>query len=96
VRCKALYGPFTAVAVPGAVCQPEALEVGRKGLTNRVRAERRLHVARLKNKYGDARLTDLRNFLTIDCPNRAIRSIHAQCEAKYDPPPETKRELPTW
>jgi hypothetical protein len=22
--------------------------------------------------------------------------VHAQCAAKYDPPPETKREKPTW
>jgi hypothetical protein len=53
-------------------------------------------VPRLQAKHGDARLTDLRTFLTADCPNRAKRSIHAQCAAKYDPPPETRRERPTW
>jgi hypothetical protein len=49
-------------------------------------------VARLQAKHGDARLTDLRALLTADCPNRAKRSIHAQCAAKYDPPPETRRQ----
>jgi len=53
-------------------------------------------VARLMAKHGDARLTDLRSFLTADCPNRAKRSIHAQCEAVFDPPPETRRERQTW
>jgi len=62
------------------------------------RCERRgvYSVARLMAKHGDARLTDLRSFLTVDCPNRAKFSIHAQCEAKFDPPPETRRERPTW
>jgi hypothetical protein len=53
-------------------------------------------VARLQAKHGDARLTDLRAFLTADCPNRAKRSIHAQCQAVFDPPPETKRGRLTW
>jgi hypothetical protein len=63
-----------------------------------VRCERRgvYSVARLMAKHGDARLTDLRSFLTADCPKRAKRSIDAQCEAKFDPPPETRRERPTW
>jgi hypothetical protein len=65
------------------VCEP----CGRRGIYS---------VARLQAKHGDARLTDLRAFLTADCPNRAKRSIHAQCAAKYDPPPETRRERPTW
>jgi hypothetical protein len=47
------------------------------------------------SKYGDARVADLRSFLTADCPKRAKRSIDAQCEAKFDPPPETRRERPT-
>ena len=51
-------------------------------------------VARLMAKHGDARLTDLRSFLTADYPKRAKRSIHAQCESKFDPPPETRRERP--
>jgi hypothetical protein len=41
-------------------------------------------VARLRAKHGDSRLTDLRTFLTADCPKRAKRSIHAQCAAKYE------------
>ena len=47
------------------------------------RCERRgvYSVARLMAKHGDARLTDLRSFLTADCPKRAKRSVHAQCEA---------------
>ena len=53
-------------------------------------------VARLMAKHGDARLTDLRSFLTADCPKQAAFSIHAQCEAKFDPPPETRRERPAW
>jgi hypothetical protein len=53
-------------------------------------------VARLQAKHGDARLTDLRTFLTADCPQRAKSSIHAQCKAIFDPPPETRRERPTW
>jgi hypothetical protein len=55
-------------------CKP----CGRKGVYS---------VARLQVKHGDARLTDLRTFLTANCPNRAKRSIHAQCAAKYDPSP---------
>ena len=41
------------------------------------RCERRgvYSVARLMAKHGDARLTDLRSFLTADCPKRAKRSI---------------------
>jgi len=58
------------------------------------RCERRgvYSVARLMAKHGDARLTDLRSFLTADCPKREMRSIHAQCEALFDPAPETRRE----
>ncbi len=66
-----------------------------------IRCERRgvYSIARLMAKHGDARLTDLRSFLTADCPKpqkRDKRSIHAQCEALFDPPPETRRERPTW
>jgi hypothetical protein len=53
-------------------------------------------VARLQAKHGDARLTDLRSFLTADCPERERKSIHAQCKALFGPPPETRREKPTW
>jgi hypothetical protein len=45
---------------------------------------------------ADARLTDLREFLTADCPQRARKSIDSQCQAAFDPPPETRREKPTW
>jgi hypothetical protein len=58
------------------VCKP----CGRKGVYS---------VARLQAKHGDARLTDLRGFLTAGCPNRGWRS---QCAAVFDPPPETRRE----
>jgi hypothetical protein len=35
-------------------------------------------VARLRAKHGDARLTDLRGFLTADCPQRARKSIEGK------------------
>jgi hypothetical protein len=50
---------------------------GRKGVYS---------VARLQAKHGDARLTNLRAFLTADCQNRVKRSIHAQRRAVFDPP----------
>jgi hypothetical protein len=53
-------------------------------------------VGRLQAKHGDARLTDLRSFLTADCPERSRQSIHAHGRALFDPPPETRRERPTW
>jgi hypothetical protein len=56
----------------------------------------RCSVARHMAKHGDARLTDLRTFLTADCPQRARKSIAAQCQAMFDPLPETRREKPTW
>jgi hypothetical protein len=55
----------------------------------------RYSVARLMSKHGDARLTDLRTFLTADCPQRARKSIDARCQALFDPLPETKRERQT-
>jgi hypothetical protein len=65
------------------VCKP----CGRKGVHS---------LARLHIKHGDTRLTDLRSFLTADCPQRARKSIDAQCQAAFDPPPETSRERPRW
>jgi hypothetical protein len=53
-------------------------------------------VARLIAKHGDARLTDLRIFLTANCPKRASFRPTDQCSAIFDPPPETRRERPTW
>jgi hypothetical protein len=53
-------------------------------------------VARLIAKHGDARLTDLRTFLTANCPKRATFMPTDQCRAIFDPPPETKGEKPTW
>jgi hypothetical protein len=56
----------------------------------------RYSVARLLSEHGDARLTDLRDFLTADCPQRARKSIDAQCQAVFDLPAETRRERPTF
>jgi hypothetical protein len=56
----------------------------------------RYSVAGLISKHGDARLTDLRDFLTAGRPRRARKSIDAQCQAVFDPLPETKREKPKW
>jgi hypothetical protein len=49
---------------------------GRKGVYS---------VARLQAKH-----TDLRGFLTADYPERARKSIDAQCQAAFDPVPETR------
>jgi hypothetical protein len=54
------------------------------------------NVAKLQAKHGDAKLTDLRDFLTADCPLRARKSIDTQCQAIFNPPPQTRRERPTW
>ena len=62
----------------------------------RCQRKSRYSVYRLMAKHGDARLTDLRGFLTADCPQRTRKSIDAQCQAVFDPPPETRRERPTW
>ena len=56
----------------------------------------RYAVATLTAKHGHARLTDLRSFLSADCPKRAKCSIGARCDVKFDPPPETRRERPAW
>ena len=56
----------------------------------------RYGVAGLMAKHGDARLTDLRQFLTATCPRRGNFMGTDQCKAIFDPPPETKRERPTW
>jgi hypothetical protein len=52
----------------------------------------RYSVARLMTKHGDAKLTDLRTFLSANCPKRASFKPTDQCKAIFDPPPETKRE----
>jgi hypothetical protein len=41
-------------------------------------------VAKLRAKHGDARLTDLRVFLSADCPKRASARIQDQCRAIYE------------
>jgi hypothetical protein len=41
---------------------------------------------------NDERLTDLRDFLTARHPQRARKSIDAQCQTVFDPPPETRRD----
>jgi hypothetical protein len=60
-------------------------QCGRKGVYS---------VARLQTKHGDARLTDLRRFLTADCAKHNDFQGMDRCKALFDPPPETKRERP--
>jgi hypothetical protein len=53
-------------------------------------------VARLQAKHGDAKLPDLRRFLSNDCPkHKAVEGVD-RCQALFDPVPETRREPPTW
>jgi hypothetical protein len=54
------------------------------------------NVKNLVAKHGDARSTDLRAFLTANCPKRGNYKRTDQCQAVYDPPPETRRERPMW
>jgi hypothetical protein len=56
----------------------------------------RYSVAGLMAKHGDARLTDLRRFLTADCAKHNDFQGMSRCNAIFDPPPETRRERPTW
>jgi hypothetical protein len=51
------------------VCQP----CGRRG---------RYNVARLMEKYGDAKLPDLRQVLA-SCPKAKSHSIHDRCKVRY-------------
>jgi hypothetical protein len=51
-------------------------------------------VARLFAKHGDARLTDLRRFLTADCTKHNDLQGMDRCQALFDPPPETRRDKP--
>ena len=60
---------------------------GRKGIYS---------VARPQAKHGDARLTDLRRFLTAGCSKHNDYQGMDRCKAMFDPPPETRRERPTW
>jgi hypothetical protein len=65
------------------VCKP----CGRKGVFS---------VARLQAKHGDAKLPDLRRFLSKDCPKHLAVEGVDRCQALFDPTPETRRERPTW
>jgi hypothetical protein len=56
----------------------------------------RYSVARLQDRHGDATLTDLRRFLTANFPKRDRFMSADQCEAKFNPAPEMRRERPTW
>ena len=47
-----------------------------------VRSPRPHNVARLMEKYGDAKLPDLRHVLA-DCPKAKSFSIHDQCKVRY-------------
>jgi len=80
----------------GAVTLSDLMDPALTLVCARCQRKGRYSVARLMSKHGDARLTDLRTFLTADCPQRARKSIDAQCQAVFDPPPETRRERPTW
>jgi hypothetical protein len=53
-------------------------------------------VARLQAKHGDAKLPDLRRFLSNDCPKHQSTDVANRCQALFDPPLETSRERPTW
>jgi hypothetical protein len=56
------------------VCNAEACK--RRGVYN---------VERLKAKHGDARLTDLRSFLTAGCPKHVTFENMSRCEASFEP-----------
>jgi hypothetical protein len=60
-------------------------------------SDRRGHcgVARPRAKHGDARPTDLRQFLTAACSKRENFMGTDQREAVFDTPAETRRERPT-
>jgi hypothetical protein len=45
--------------------------------------EGRYSVARLKAKYGNPALLDLRAFLSADCPKRASLSVYGRCQARF-------------
>jgi hypothetical protein len=52
--------------------------------------------ARLMAKHGDAKIPDLRRFLSADCPKHKLGATANQCQALFDPQPELRRERPTW
>jgi hypothetical protein len=60
---------------------------GRKGVYS---------VARLMAKHGDAKIPDLRRFLSADCSKHKLGATANQCQALFDPQPELRRERPTW
>jgi hypothetical protein len=53
-------------------------------------------VKRLIAKHGDAKLPDLRRFLSNDCPKHQSTDVTNRCQALFDPQPELRRERPTW
>jgi hypothetical protein len=53
-------------------------------------------VARLRAKRGDAKLPDLRRFLSYDCPKHQSVDVANRCQALFDPTSDTRRERPTW
>jgi hypothetical protein len=52
-------------------------------------------VAKLLAKHGDAKLPDLRRFLTNDCPKRQSTDVANRCQALFGPT-ELQRGQPTW
>jgi hypothetical protein len=64
------------------------------GFNNRLFSDHEHRALKIGDGPTEQRLTDLRGFLTADCPQRKRKSIDAQCQAVFDPPPETRRERP--
>lgn len=56
----------------------------------------RYSVAKLIEKHGDARLTDLRHFLSANCPRQKTFQGTDGCQALFDPPPEIRQTRPKW
>jgi hypothetical protein len=61
-----------------------------------VRAEGVYSAARLEAKHGDAKLPDLRRFLTKVCPKHQSVDVANRCQALFDPVQQTRRERATW
>jgi hypothetical protein len=61
-----------------------------------IRCERRGVYGRQVNGHAWRRPGDRFEIIPPRRLPSAKRSIDIQCEAKFDPPPETRREPPTW